>query len=414
MKVLTLALALLLAACSSSAPAATTGPTASSPVASPSGATVASPSPVVESPSWPPQPPRDERYLAIRELTLSEDGRRIELEFVGARTYSPDDPCSADYAATAAVVDGVLEVGVSLSHQPPASEGTECDAIGYARNLGVSLDEPFTGTVWHDLTGYVHFLATPEGLVELTGLPDGWELRAERDVEDSPTGRWERTYSPDASPTDETKRLVLYQSFDGPVMVTGGDEQTSVTVNGEPATLYRWPPNGELVLVWRLGNDGLALVAYESEFTIDDLIALAESAAPISSAAGSTLGPLAVLPAQGGMDTLAAEGPVRITDTCVYLEAHGVVYLLFWHAGQVTWNVDSRTITFENFPLNGDGKVVTVGDGDRVVVGGSGGGVAEGESGDAFVSRMEWVAPPDPSCTLDPWWSVGAVENKSP
>jgi hypothetical protein len=414
MKLLTLALALLLAACSPSAPAATSGPTASSRVASPSAAAEATPSPVVESPSWPPQPPRDERYLAIRELTLSEDGRRIELEFTGARAYSPDDPCSADYTATAAVVDGVLEVGVSLSRQPPASEGTACDAMGHFRNLEVDLDEPFSGTVWRDLTGYVHFLATPEGLVELTVLPDGWELRAERDVEDSPTGRWERTYSPDASLTDETKRLVLYQSFDGPVMVTGGDEQRSVPVSGQPATLYRWPPNGELVLVWRLGNDGLALVAYESDFTIDDLIALAESAAPSSSATGSTWGPLAVLPAQDGMDTLRAEGPVRITDTCVYLEAHGVVYLLFWHADQVTWNADSRTITFENFPLNGDGKVVTVGDGDQVVVGGSGGGEGEGESGAAFVSRMDWIAPPDPSCTLDPWWSVGAVEDESP
>lgn len=414
MKLLTLAAALLLAACSASAPAATNDSMARSPVASPATATEAPPSPVVESPSWPPQPPRDQRYLAIRELTLSDDGRRIELEFTGAQAYSPDDLCSADYTATAGVIENVLEVGVALSRQPPASEGTACDAMGHARNLEVSLDEPFTGTVWRDLTGYVHFLAPPEGLLELKGMPDGWELRAEGDMEDSPTGRWERTYSPDASLTDETKRLVVYQSFNGPVMTTGGDQQTSVTVNGQPATLSRWPPTGELVLVWRLGNDGLALVAYESEFTIDELIGLAESAAPPSTASGSTWGPLAVLPPQDGMDTLGAEGPVRITDTCVYLEAHGAVYLLFWHADQVTWNEASRTITFENFPWNDHAKVVTVGDGDQIIVGGSGGGDAEGESGASFVGRMDWVAPPDPSCTLDPWWSVGAVEVELP
>lgn len=112
------------------------------------------------------------------------------------------------------------------------------------------------------------------------------------------------------------------------------------------------------------------------------------------------------------MDLMRAEGPLRITDKCVYLEAHGQVYLLFWHADQVTWNEESRTITFENFPWSDDGKIVTVSDGDQVAIGGSGGGDEEGgESIEEFVSRMEWVAPPASSCTLDQWWSVGAVED---
>lgn len=420
MKLLALAVALFLAACSASAPAATGGPSAPSPAASPSTPTEsapaasATPTPVVEPLSWPPQPTRDQRYVGISKLTLSEDGSRIALEFVGARAYSPDDPCSADYTATAAVVDGVLEVGVTRSRPPRPGEPPACDSMGYGRSLAVSLDEPFTGTVWRDLTGYLHFLAPPEGLVELTGLPDGWELRAERDVEESPTGRWERTYSPDASLTDESRRVVLYQSFDGPVDVTGGTEERQVTVNGQPAILYRWPPNGELVLVWRLGNDGLALVAYEQEISIEELIDLAESASTVASSTGSggAWGPLAVLPSQDGMNTLAAGGRLRITDTCVYLEAHGLVYLLLWHEDQVTWNADTRTITFENFPWNDDGKVVTVGDGDDVVVGGSSGGDDDegGESSEAFVNRMDWVSAPDSSCTLDPWWSVGAVD----
>lgn len=111
------------------------------------------------------------------------------------------------------------------------------------------------------------------------------------------------------------------------------------------------------------------------------------------------------------MNTLRAEGPLRITDTCVYLEAHGQVFLLFWHADQVTWNEGSRTITFENFPWNDDGRIVTLRDGDEVVIGGSGGGDEGGESGEEFVSRMEWVSPPASSCSLDLWWSVGGVES---
>jgi hypothetical protein len=247
----------------------------------------APPSPAAEDPTWPPQPPRDLRYTPIERLTLSGDGRRLTLAFAGAREYSPGDPCSADYAATADVVRGVLEVGVEESRRPAASEGAGCDAMGHARSLRVDLHEPFTGSAWRDLSGYLHFLAAPAGLVELAGLPSGWGLRDQRDVEESPTGRWERTYSPDRTPSDQTRTLVLYQSFGGPVNVTGGTDERQVAVGGRPATLYRWPPTGELVLVWRLGNDGLALVAYEQRFSVEQLIALAESATPARDSNGS-------------------------------------------------------------------------------------------------------------------------------
>ncbi len=119
-------------------------------------------------------------------------------------------------------------------------------------------------------------------------------------------------------------------------------------------------------------------------------------------------GPLAVLPSQDGMDTLRAEGVLRITDSCVYLESSNVgQILLFWHADQATWNEDSRALSFRNL----DGRVVILSNGDHVVVGGSGGGKGDGESGEEFVTRMDWVAPPASSCMLDPWWSVGEVEN---
>jgi hypothetical protein len=414
MKVVALAVALILAACSGSVPDATNSPGTPTPEASaptttealPLGSTT--PAPIAEDPSWPPPPDRDFRYLSIDQLTLSKDGRRIKLDFVGARAYSPDDPCSADYAAKVAVVEDVLEVGVYESRRPAAAEGTGCDAMGHGRNLEVDLDAPFTGTVWHDLNGYRHFLAPPDGLVELAGLPAGWELRDGRDVEESPTGRWERTYSPDPPPTDPTRSVVLYQSFDGPVNVTGGSEERQVVVNGRPATLYRHAPNGELVLVWRLGNDGLALMAYEQQFSVDEVIALAESATPAtpSDASGGKWGPLAVVPPQDGSDTARTEGTLRITDACVFLVTPDGPTMLVWPADRTIWDAQVSSITFTNF----DGSTVSAGDGTAVVLGGSGDSSDEsGTTSQEWLAATPWVAPPAASCPVESWWWVGAL-----
>jgi hypothetical protein len=139
---------------------------------------------------------------------------------------------------------------------------------------------------------------------------------------------------------------------------------------------------------------------------------LEPSASPLEPSASpvKTWGPLAVRPPQDGTDMARNEGTLRITDTCVYLEdPGGDLWLLSWRANQATWSEQSRAITFENFWA--DGSVVTVRDGDYVVLGGSGGGAAEsGESGEEWVRRGDWVAPPAPSCALDRWFGVGIVE----
>jgi hypothetical protein len=125
-----------------------------------------------------------------------------------------------------------------------------------------------------------------------------------------------------------------------------------------------------------------------------------------SASVGDLWGPLAVVPPQDGADTARTEGKLRITATCVSLEFAGDSTLLYWPSDRTTWNAGALTITFANY----DGSVVTVRDGDAVVLGGSGdNGTESGTSGQAWVERTVWVARPSPSCSLDRRWAVGAV-----
>jgi hypothetical protein len=215
---------------------------------------------------------------------FSADRRTLTLHFVGGPEYSASDPCSIAYSGWAEAAGDVLYaavVDVTQRVRPPEAPTPQaCDAMGHGRTVSVALAAPFSGGRLVDLAGYVHLLRTPDGLVELHGLPAGLALQSASDVEDSPTGRWLRVYTPSTPPQQGTSkgRLELYQAFGGPVEVSGGDEVRSVLVNGQPATLYRLSADGELVLVWTLRGDGLAIVANEADFSTDALIRLAESA----------------------------------------------------------------------------------------------------------------------------------------
>ena len=231
----------------------------------------------------------DVRFTPIDSLTLNPDREVAHITFVGAKEFVADDPCSVEYAATTRVEGTDLHVGVfkSRSGLSLLPDNVLCTLEGHFRFLDVLLEAPFDGSTWHDLAGYKHFLTAPADLVEFD-LPDGWSLVGQRDIEGSPTGRWERTYARiESAPPEQT--LVIIQSFGGPIGVSGGEVVTHPSVNGRQATLYRHAPidgqfvdlpTGELVLTWALGKHGLAMVAYESEFSAEQLISLAETGRP--------------------------------------------------------------------------------------------------------------------------------------
>ena len=218
--------------------------------------------------------------VSFEYVMLADDGRSVRVDFVGGKEFDPDDPCSVAYQHTTEIVGEELEIGIYAEQHPkPLPPDTGCAAMGYSRTLTLDLDEPFTGSVVRDLAGQVFMLAPPAHLAQVGALREGWELRREGNVLGSSTPRWERVWSPDPDPwpAEGDSMLSLYQAFGGPVNTTGGDPQPPVEVNGESATFYLHPPTGEMVVVWGLGDDELALVGNLNDFSQDEFIALAES-----------------------------------------------------------------------------------------------------------------------------------------
>ncbi len=218
--------------------------------------------------------------MSFENVVLADDRRSVRVDFTGGEEFDPENPCSVAYHGTAEFGGEELEIGIYAEQHPkPLPPDTGCDLIGYPRTLALALDEAFTGSIVRDLAGQVFMLEPPDELAQIGAVPDGWEMRREGNLLGSRTPRWEQVWSPDPDPwpAEGDSMLTLYQAFGGPVNTTGGDPQPPVEVNGQSATFYLHPPTGEMVVVWGLGDDEVALVGNLHDFSQDEFIALAES-----------------------------------------------------------------------------------------------------------------------------------------
>lgn len=117
-------------------------------------------------------------------------------------------------------------------------------------------------------------------------------------------------------------------------------------------------------------------------------------------------GPLAVAVMDGAMQA-RNEGTLEITDQCAFLERDGERELLVWPASQTTWSPATAEIVFRR----ADGEMLTLRDGDDVVLGGGGSSVAEdGIAGQVWAGQFDWVAAPAPECLIDIRFVVSDVE----
>ncbi|CAN5640611.1 hypothetical protein BH23CHL7_BH23CHL7_00860 [soil metagenome] len=223
-------------------------------------------------------PPSDPQQLTwFERVDLSEDRQTIRLQFTGGPAFDAADQCSVEYAAWTEMVEQELHAAVWESRRPFSLLPLSCPAVGFRRDIEVRLAQPFTGHLVRDLAGYVHFVSRPPDLAQVD-IPAEWQLESERSGH-SATGQWSQLFARvDPPPTSRRGHLALYQTFNGPADVTGDERQPPVLVNGQPATLWRSESSGELVLEWRIGAHGLALVANRFDFSAAELIALAETA----------------------------------------------------------------------------------------------------------------------------------------
>ena len=228
-----------------------------------------------------PPGPEPVQATPIQGVDIAPDGLSVRVTFVGSAEFDPANPCTHAYEARAMVAGDELQIGIfARPHPLDLPRNAACELIGYPRTLLVQLDEPFHGTSVRDLAGPLILLERPAGLYEISGLPQGWFLRSEESLPDSSTGRWSRMFSPVAEPGPTDSSIQVIQAFGGPANTIGGDIQPPVLINGVQATFYLHAPSGEMVLVWTIGDDGVALVGNLRDFSTDEFVELARSVGP--------------------------------------------------------------------------------------------------------------------------------------
>jgi hypothetical protein len=126
--------------------------------------------------------------------------------------------------------------------------------------------------------------------------------------------------------------------------------------------------------------------------------------------ASNAWGPLAVKDGPPNGDFARMPGVLQLTEQCAMLELDtGDLVLLAWPVKETAWRPETETVIYQR----ASGDAVEVRDGDAVVLTGSGevfsGPESEGLTLDAWIARLDWVAPPAEACTTDVSWSIGDV-----
>ena len=121
-------------------------------------------------------------------------------------------------------------------------------------------------------------------------------------------------------------------------------------------------------------------------------------------------GPVAVFRSDARMQA-RNEGTLVITADCTFLERNGQRELLAWPVPETTWDPAFAQISF----MRRDGQVVSVRNGQYVVLGGGGSSRNEGGlTGEEWANQVTWVARPKAACLVDERFLVSDVMEEGP
>lgn len=126
-------------------------------------------------------------------------------------------------------------------------------------------------------------------------------------------------------------------------------------------------------------------------------------------------GPLAVSVESMVGEIIDTEGVVRLSTACAVLEgADGTSALLVWprdDTAETRWDQETSRIQFRNWSAAAQ---IEIGDGQAVALSGSGQPFSDDPSEpdvvpQDWIASFDWIAAPDPSCTVDSYWAVSDV-----
>jgi len=193
---------------------------------------------------------------------------------------SEGKPCGGDYAMRTSVTDTTLELTVVQT----ASRTGDCalteliccertftaevpEGIDRVRDMGRAANRPDMSSAG------IYFLERPAGVLDLIHLPEGWSKTSER-------ASWGGTWTQFYGPSPDSRALEFRTWPQGELNSEPEYLQPPVMVNGHEAEYSLYADTGEIALQWMDGETALMLAAMQSDFKVEELIAVAESASP--------------------------------------------------------------------------------------------------------------------------------------
>lgn len=230
-------------------------------------------------PAFPAGPPV-EPPVRLEGAFLARDLNTVWVTFVGAGAYDARNACSEDYQAWAGLEAGALVVQVSsLEHadRATAQPGSSCTAEGYSYVFEIRLPAPFLGGEVRDRASGRLWIPPPRGIAELHAVPADWRLTMFTTT--ATPNELGRTYEPpDVDGGRDDRYLYLGQVFGGLPGHEVDAPVARITIHGSDVPVAR---NGDIgyLVNWQLGPDGMSLISYDANMTLDQFAAIANAVA---------------------------------------------------------------------------------------------------------------------------------------